>query len=230
MTFVTGLPSASFCMRSRVSLSHSSGFSGSALQIERSTTSILGKMPRRDLARVVLAVPWPPQMPTPPKEGSMQAKRKASFTSSSPMIRYMGTALRAALESLELASVESTGTSIAVAQRWTADTLFRCCLEWRLAAPTVPTKAAAAAAAAKPASSSSSSSWFMGCGCGLSGSYARQWSVNSQRTKAKSHRNCVNSCRTPAKLTPFAICTMLSSSARPAGENPGNILWNCVKA
>mmetsp|Transcript_69532 Transcript_69532/g.137569 ORF Transcript_69532/g.137569 Transcript_69532/m.137569 type:complete len:262 (+) Transcript_69532:1643-2428(+) len=84
MTLVWASPFSLQTRRSFVRASHSRGFSGSQLQIEFFTTSMRGRMSRNDLANVVFAVPCPPQIPTPPRLGSMHASRKASFTSSRP--------------------------------------------------------------------------------------------------------------------------------------------------
>mmetsp|Transcript_28946 Transcript_28946/g.73420 ORF Transcript_28946/g.73420 Transcript_28946/m.73420 type:complete len:243 (-) Transcript_28946:322-1050(-) len=93
MTLVLTSPLSSFCMRCLVKSSHSPGRSGSQLQMDLSTTSMRGSTSRRDRANVVFAVPWPPAMPTPPSEGSMQASRSASFTSSRPTSLFIGSAL-----------------------------------------------------------------------------------------------------------------------------------------
>mmetsp|Transcript_67354 Transcript_67354/g.106204 ORF Transcript_67354/g.106204 Transcript_67354/m.106204 type:complete len:209 (-) Transcript_67354:37-663(-) len=99
MIFVLTSPLSSLTMRSRLRTSHSEGLLGSQLQMEFSTTSIFGRTPRKERARVVFPVPCPPEIPTPPREGSMQASFKASLTSSRPSTRVMGITIPLPLES-----------------------------------------------------------------------------------------------------------------------------------
>mmetsp|Transcript_102554 Transcript_102554/g.184949 ORF Transcript_102554/g.184949 Transcript_102554/m.184949 type:complete len:286 (+) Transcript_102554:1195-2052(+) len=111
MTFVITSPFASRTMRWRVSLSHSLGFPGSQLQVELTTTSILGRTPRRDRASVVFPVPWPPEMPTPPREGSMQASFRAVLTSSRPSTRVIGTVKPRQMGGASAASISAAATA-----------------------------------------------------------------------------------------------------------------------
>eukprot|EP00438_Fugacium_kawagutii_P026831 Skav224728 [mRNA] locus=scaffold699:563648:566419:+ [translate_table: standard] len=99
MTFVFTSPFSSLAIRSRLRTSHSDGLLGSQLQIEPSTTSILGSTPRKERAKVVLPVPCPPEIPTPPREGSMHASFKASLTSSRPSTRVIGITIPLPLDS-----------------------------------------------------------------------------------------------------------------------------------
>mmetsp|Transcript_53896 Transcript_53896/g.126391 ORF Transcript_53896/g.126391 Transcript_53896/m.126391 type:complete len:242 (-) Transcript_53896:46-771(-) len=113
ITLVATSPLSSRSNRSRVNLSHSDGLLGSQLQIEFVTTSILGRTPRSERAKVVFPVPWPPEIPTPPSEGSMQASFRASFTSSKPSTLVIGITIPRPMES---ACTVSTRSSTAAAR------------------------------------------------------------------------------------------------------------------
>mmetsp|Transcript_107400 Transcript_107400/g.256613 ORF Transcript_107400/g.256613 Transcript_107400/m.256613 type:complete len:244 (+) Transcript_107400:1771-2502(+) len=113
ITLVATSPLSSRSSRSRVNLSHSDGLLGSQLQIEFVTTSILGRTPRSERANVVFPVPWPPEIPTPPSEGSIQASFRASFTSSKPSTLVIGMTIPRPMES---ACAVSTRSSTAAAR------------------------------------------------------------------------------------------------------------------